>query len=123
MSGNVWHGTQEPWHNWDILSGRFVSEFGMLETFLLSFLSVVEITITHTGKAFRVSKRLITGWAATSLNDSRSPGLFRFEIRRTRTDVDAMIRTCSHHNKAAGFERRLEVISFRSGVELSIHGK
>ncbi|KAF8591572.1 glycoside hydrolase family 2 protein [Ramaria rubella] len=26
---NVWHGTQEPWHNWDILSGRFVSEFGM----------------------------------------------------------------------------------------------
>lgn len=28
-SGNVWHGTQEPWHNWDILAGRFVSEFGM----------------------------------------------------------------------------------------------
>ncbi|KAF8974313.1 beta-mannosidase [Flammula alnicola] len=26
---NVWHGSQEPWHNWDILSGRFVSEFGM----------------------------------------------------------------------------------------------
>ncbi|EEB89673.1 hypothetical protein MPER_12203 [Moniliophthora perniciosa FA553] len=26
---NVWHGTQEPWHNWDILAGRFVSEFGM----------------------------------------------------------------------------------------------
>ena len=30
-SGNVWHGTQEPWQNWDILSGRFVSEFGMYE--------------------------------------------------------------------------------------------
>jgi len=29
MVGNVWHGSQEPWHNWDILSGRFVSEFGM----------------------------------------------------------------------------------------------
>ncbi|GJJ07590.1 hypothetical protein Clacol_001793 [Clathrus columnatus] len=28
-TGNVWHGTQEPWHNWDKLSGRFVSEFGM----------------------------------------------------------------------------------------------
>jgi beta-mannosidase len=27
---NVWHGSQEPWHNWDVLSGRFVSEFGML---------------------------------------------------------------------------------------------
>ena len=27
--GNVWHGTQEPWHNWDVLAGRFVSEFGM----------------------------------------------------------------------------------------------
>ncbi|KZP32901.1 glycoside hydrolase family 2 protein [Athelia psychrophila] len=26
---NVWHGTQQPWHNWDILAGRFVSEFGM----------------------------------------------------------------------------------------------
>lgn len=26
---NVWHGTQEPWHNWDKLAGRFVSEFGM----------------------------------------------------------------------------------------------
>jgi hypothetical protein len=26
---NVWHGTQEPWHNWDRLAGRFVSEFGM----------------------------------------------------------------------------------------------
>ena len=28
-AGNVWHGSQEPWHNWDILAGRFVSEFGM----------------------------------------------------------------------------------------------
>jgi beta-mannosidase len=26
---NVWHGSQQPWHNWDILAGRFVSEFGM----------------------------------------------------------------------------------------------
>ena len=26
---NVWHGTQEPWANWDKLAGRFVSEFGM----------------------------------------------------------------------------------------------
>ncbi|KAF8138531.1 glycoside hydrolase family 2 protein, partial [Boletus edulis] len=26
---NVWHGSQESWQNWDILAGRFVSEFGM----------------------------------------------------------------------------------------------
>lgn len=26
---NVWHGTQEPYQNWDLLAGRFVSEFGM----------------------------------------------------------------------------------------------
>ena len=29
ITGNVWHGSQEPWQNWDILAGRFVSEFGM----------------------------------------------------------------------------------------------
>jgi beta-mannosidase len=29
IPGNVWHGTQEPWQNWDFLAGRFVSEFGM----------------------------------------------------------------------------------------------
>ena len=27
---NVWHGSQQSWHNWDVLAGRFVSEFGML---------------------------------------------------------------------------------------------
>ncbi|KAK4058881.1 hypothetical protein OIO90_000327 [Microbotryomycetes sp. JL221] len=27
---NIWHGTQEPYQNWDRLAGRFVSEFGML---------------------------------------------------------------------------------------------
>ncbi|KAL8926932.1 MAG: hypothetical protein Q9172_001593 [Xanthocarpia lactea] len=26
---NVWHGSQEPYQNWDKLVGRFVSEFGM----------------------------------------------------------------------------------------------
>lgn len=26
---SVWHGTQEPWTNWDKLGGRFISEFGM----------------------------------------------------------------------------------------------
>lgn len=31
--GNVWHGSQEPWHNWDKLAGRFVSEFGMYVSF------------------------------------------------------------------------------------------
>lgn len=32
----MWHGSQEPWHNWDILAGRFVSEFGMSVIILLA---------------------------------------------------------------------------------------
>jgi len=35
---NVWHGTQESWHDWDKLAGRFVSEFGM---WVLSFSSSI----------------------------------------------------------------------------------
>ncbi|KAL1887833.1 hypothetical protein Sste5346_009945 [Sporothrix stenoceras] len=27
---NIWHGTQEPYQNWPKLTGRFVSEFGMM---------------------------------------------------------------------------------------------
>lgn len=27
---NVWHGSQEPYQDWDKLAGRFVSEFGKL---------------------------------------------------------------------------------------------
>ena len=30
---NVWHGSQESWHSWDKLAGRFVSEFGMWVVF------------------------------------------------------------------------------------------
>jgi len=36
--GNVWHGSQEPWHNWDKLAGRFVSEFGMYVRSILALL-------------------------------------------------------------------------------------
>lgn len=38
FADDLWtlQGSQEPWHNWDILSGRFVSEFGMFVS--LSFL-------------------------------------------------------------------------------------
>lgn len=70
-AGNVWHGTQEPWHNWDILSGRFVSEFGMQ--------GYPDI-------------RTVDYWTGGDKSE-------RFPQSRTTTN----------HNKADGFERRLEV--------------
>ncbi|THH11707.1 hypothetical protein EW145_g452 [Phellinidium pouzarii] len=63
---NVWHGSQEPWHNWDILAGRFVSEFGM-EGY--------------------PNIRTVDYW----LEGNKSE------------------RTNCNHNKADGFERRLEL--------------
>ncbi|OCB84833.1 glycoside hydrolase family 2 protein [Sanghuangporus baumii] len=68
---NVWHGSQEPWHNWDILAGRFVSEFGM--------------------EAYP-NIRTVDYW----LGDDRSE---RYPQSRTNCN----------HNKADGFERRLEL--------------
>ncbi|KAF9263450.1 glycoside hydrolase family 2 protein [Marasmius fiardii PR-910] len=68
---NVWHGTQEPWHNWDILAGRFVSEFGM--------------------EAYP-NIRTVDHWLGGA-KDERYP----------------QSRTNNNHNKASGFERRLEL--------------
>ncbi|EIW82049.1 glycoside hydrolase family 2 protein [Coniophora puteana RWD-64-598 SS2] len=68
---NVWHGTQEPWHNWDILAGRFVSEFGM-EGF--------------------PDIRTVDYWLAGNKSE-------RYPQSRTNNS----------HNKADGFERRLEL--------------
>lgn len=68
---NVWHGSQEPWHNWDILAGRFVSEFGM--------------------EAYP-DIRTVDYW----LDGDKSE---RFPQSRTTVN----------HNKADGFERRLEL--------------
>ncbi|CAE7190017.1 unnamed protein product [Rhizoctonia solani] len=68
---NVWHGSQEPWHNWDILSGRFVSEFGM-EGF--------------------PNIRTVDYWLGGDKNE-RYP----------------QSRIMNNHNKADGFERRLEL--------------
>ncbi|KAI0315972.1 glycoside hydrolase family 2 protein [Amylostereum chailletii] len=68
---NVWHGSQEPWHNWDILAGRFVSEFGM--------------------EAYP-DIRTVDFWTGGDLAE-------RFP--QSRTSVN--------HNKADGFERRLEL--------------
>ncbi|KAL1410297.1 hypothetical protein Q8F55_004303 [Vanrija albida] len=70
---NVWHGTQEPWANWDKLAGRFVSEFGMQ-----GYPDV----------------RTVREWFA--------PG----------QEVDQWFpqsRVSTQHNKATGFERRLEL--------------
>ncbi|KAF5322547.1 hypothetical protein D9619_000300 [Psilocybe cf. subviscida] len=68
---NVWHGSQEPWHNWDILAGRFVSEFGMQ--------GYPDI-------------RTVDYWTGGDKSE-------RYPQSRT---------TCNH-NKADGFERRLEL--------------
>ncbi|KAG8704957.1 hypothetical protein FRC11_009435, partial [Ceratobasidium sp. 423] len=68
---NVWHGSQEPWHNWDILSGRFISEFGM-EGF--------------------PNIRTVDYWLGGN-KDERHP----------------QSRIMNNHNKADGFERRLEL--------------
>ncbi|KAF8913858.1 beta-mannosidase [Gymnopilus junonius] len=68
---NVWHGSQEPWHNWDILSGRFVSEFGMQGY---------------------PDMRTVDHWLGGNTAE-------RFPQSRTN----------NNHNKADGFERRLEL--------------
>ncbi|KAF8609837.1 glycoside hydrolase family 2 protein [Ceratobasidium sp. AG-I] len=68
---NVWHGSQEPWHNWDILSGRFVSEFGM-EGF--------------------PDIRTVDYW-----------------LGGNKAERHPQSRIMNNHNKADGFERRLEL--------------
>ncbi|KAF9534884.1 beta-mannosidase [Crepidotus variabilis] len=68
---NVWHGSQEPWHNWDILAGRFVSEFGMQ-----GFPNI----------------RTVDYWVGAN-----------------KAERYPQSRTCNNHNKADGFERRLEL--------------
>lgn len=68
---NVWHGSQEPWHNWDMLAGRFVSEFGMQ-----GFPNI----------------RTVEFWLGGN-NSERFP----------------QSRINNNHNKADGFERRLEL--------------
>ncbi|KAL1937730.1 hypothetical protein VTO73DRAFT_12883 [Trametes versicolor] len=68
---NVWHGSQEPWHKWDVLAGRFVSEFGM-EGY--------------------PNIRTVDYWLGGDESE-RYP----------------QSRTMCNHNKADGFERRLEL--------------
>ncbi|KAI0263626.1 beta-mannosidase [Gloeopeniophorella convolvens] len=68
---NVWHGSQEPWHNWDILAGRFVSEFGM--------------------QAYP-DIRTVDYWVGDN-----------------KAERHVQSRTTFNHDKAIGFERRLEL--------------
>lgn len=80
---NVWHGSQQPWHNWDVLSGRFVSEFGMQ-----GFPNI----------------RTVDYW-----------------LGGDKTERFPQSRTNNNHNKAAGFEHRLElylVQNFRHSFEM-----
>ncbi|CDO71388.1 Glycoside Hydrolase Family 2 protein [Trametes cinnabarina] len=68
---NVWHGSQEPWHNWDKLAGRFVSEFGM------------------------------EGYPDIRTVD--------YWLGGDRSERYPQSRSMCNHNKADGFERRLEL--------------
>ncbi|KII94824.1 glycoside hydrolase family 2 protein [Plicaturopsis crispa FD-325 SS-3] len=80
---NVWHGSQEPWHNWDILAGRFVSEFGM-EGY--------------------PNIRTVDYW-----------------LNGDDTERYPQSRVNNNHNKADGFERRLElylVENFKHSFEM-----
>ncbi|KAF8639454.1 hypothetical protein AX16_010309 [Volvariella volvacea WC 439] len=80
---NVWHGSQEPWHNWDILAGRFISEFGMQ-----GFPNI----------------RTVDYW-----------------LSGNKAERYPQSRTNCNHNKADGFERRLElylVENFRHSFEM-----
>ncbi|KAI6113706.1 glycoside hydrolase family 2 protein [Pisolithus croceorrhizus] len=80
---NVWHGSQQPWQNWHILSGRFISEFGMQ-----GYPNVRTVDHWLDGRA-----------------DERFP----------------QSRLNNQHNKAAGFERRLElylVENFRHAFDM-----
>ncbi|KAJ7276352.1 beta-mannosidase [Mycena haematopus] len=80
---NVWHGTQEPWHNWDILAGRFVSEFGMQ-----GFPNI----------------RTVDYWLDGDKSERYPQSRFN-----------------NNHNKADGFERRLElylVENFKHSFEM-----
>ncbi|KAI0772055.1 glycoside hydrolase family 2 protein [Trametes elegans] len=80
---NVWHGTQEPWHNWDILAGRFVSEFGMC-----AYPNI----------------RTVDHWLGGDKSE-RYP-----QSRCARLNARApCVTTMVNHNKADGFERRLEL--------------
>ncbi|CAK5275576.1 unnamed protein product [Mycena citricolor] len=63
---NVWHGTQEPWHKWDTLAGRFVEAYPNMRT--------------------------VDYWLDGKVSE-------RYPQSRTNTQ----------HNKADGFERRLEL--------------
>ncbi len=111
MKGNVWHGNQEPWKNWDILAGRFVSEFGMLACNLYSVDSY--LTGVGTGKGTPTSALLTPGLAVTSHKDI--PSLSTPVLTITGC-LSHLPRLMQNHNKADGFERRLEVyLSFSQG--------
>ncbi|KAG8794684.1 hypothetical protein FRC17_008262, partial [Serendipita sp. 399] len=83
-------GSQEPWHNWDILAGRFVSEFGM---------------------GIPISAPSTTGSEMISRKDIPNPGNISdmANVGELTEPFASKYRTMNSHNKADGFERRLEL--------------
>jgi beta-mannosidase len=44
---NVWHGTQEPWANWDKLAGRFVSSITRVYYPMVSLIHVQGVWVAR----------------------------------------------------------------------------
>lgn len=78
---NVWHGSQEPWSNWDKLAGRFVSEFGMWvippASATLEFVNQPNL---FEGKGTPISGPSISGREITNLSASLNHGKRRSQL-------------------------------------------
>jgi hypothetical protein len=83
-----------------------VSEFGMYASSRISSTMLWGAELTK-GKASPTVALSTTGLVETRVRGSRSQGLHLFIIVHLISYVSYRVNT--HHNKAAGFERRLEV--------------
>jgi hypothetical protein len=81
--------------------------FGIWDVCILSFVKVSRNADSDEGKGFLMFVRLTIGWVAIKASDSLNQGSFLQSF--TNLFQSCLVRINNHHNKAAGFERRLEV--------------
>lgn len=105
---NVWHGSQEPWHNWDVLAGRFVSEFGMSVAHGCGDL-VHKLAHSSCRQAYP-NIRTVDYWIGGDVSERYPQSRCVYvSLDDRKSSKQCSIRTAVNHNKAAGFERRLEL--------------
>jgi hypothetical protein len=75
---------------------------------ILSFVKVSHNADTDEGKGFLMFVQLTIGWVAIKASDSLNRGSF-LHSSTNHFQLCRFVRINNHHNKAAGFERRLEV--------------